>query len=118
MDVLLRVAAADETESVAALASWLGAERDLQGAVRLVRSDPRDGELGGTLDVLTVALGSGGAGVVLAQSLSAWLRSRRVKVTLTISADGRKLTFEGSSQADALPLITEFLRSEDSNEGG
>lgn len=45
------------------------------------------------LDVLVVALGSGGAGAVLATSVSTWLsQPRRADVKLTVTAeDGRHI---------------------------
>ncbi|MBM2618571.1 hypothetical protein JIG36_23730 [Actinoplanes sp. LDG1-06] len=68
------------------LGGWLVSEPDLRPLVNRVRSTPRPGELG-ALEVLTIAVGSGGVLTVLAGSLNAWLsqarnRTVRLKVSL------------------------------------
>lgn len=44
--------------------------------------------MGGAVEVLTVALGSGGVGAVLVRSLCTWLVQRRADVTVTITVPG------------------------------
>ena len=68
------------------LRDWLAAEDPLRGGVTPLRSNPNPGEMGGAVEVLTVALGSGGAGAVLARSLCTWLVQRRADVTIIITA--------------------------------
>lgn len=41
--------------------------------------------MGGAVEVLEVALGSGGVGVVLIRALCAWLTQRRSDVTVTVT---------------------------------
>ena len=60
-----------ETEThLVALRDWLAAEEALRGRVELLARTPQPGQMGAALDVLAVALGSGGAGAVLARSVS------------------------------------------------
>lgn len=70
------------------LRDWLAAEDLLRGATAPLRSKPEQGQMGGAVEVLTVALGSGGAGAVLVRSLCTWLVQRRADVTVTITAPG------------------------------
>jgi Effector Associated Constant Component 1 len=59
------------------LSDWLRAESELRGRVALVNSVPQEGELGGVLDTLVVAAGSGGTLTVLASALKSWLSRPR-----------------------------------------
>ncbi|HEX5119304.1 MAG TPA: hypothetical protein VFW65_29285 [Pseudonocardiaceae bacterium] len=105
--VLIGVRGGDPVAELAEFAQWLRAERDLASRIRPVPglTDPTD--LGGVLDTLRVALGSGGVGVALAQSLSsAWLRSRRSDVKLTITVAGTTIEIEAHQVADPTELIT------------
>jgi Effector Associated Constant Component 1 len=85
MHAHISISGRDEVTEYAALASWLSEERELDGPVRMIQRKPQDGELGGVYDVLSVAVGSGGAVAVLARSLVTWLQARRSDVEVTIS---------------------------------
>ncbi|HEY8983179.1 MAG TPA: hypothetical protein VIU15_26820 [Streptomyces sp.] len=115
MDAQIRVAGSNEIAAAASLWEWLRGERQLAGRVRLVPQAPREGDLGGAFDVLTVALGSGGAGVVLARSLVAWLQTRRPEVTVTLETEAGtvKVSARNLKPADALPLIEQVLKHGD-----
>ena len=108
-DALITVPDGDVT----ALLSWLRGERALASRVSLIRTPPGDGELGGAVDMLTVALGSGGAAVALANSLTAWIKSRRRKVSLTIEGAGGRVTITSDGPADVMPLLREILGEPD-----
>jgi hypothetical protein len=55
-----------------------------------------------------VTLGTGGAGVVLAQSLSTWLTQRRTDVTVTVKArDGREVSVDVRRARDPQAVIRE-----------
>ncbi|MBB4921959.1 effector-associated constant component EACC1 [Kitasatospora kifunensis] len=86
MDAQIKVIDGDQTRELAALAQWLRRSREFQGRVVLAASPPRDGELGGAFELLTVALGSSGMGAALVQMLGSWAQSRRsdVKIHVTI----------------------------------
>ena len=64
------------------------------------------------LDVLMVALGSGGAGTALATSLATWLsQPRRADVTLTVTAeDGRHIELDARRVRDPAVLLREIER--------
>lgn len=49
-------------EELSELGSWLAGEKELRGQVRAVSSQISETELGAIPDLLTVALGAGGAG--------------------------------------------------------
>ncbi|MFD7020603.1 hypothetical protein [Streptomyces sp. NPDC059928] len=85
-----------------ALVGWLRTERELEGAVHVVRSDIAETELGSGLDVISVAVGSGGVGAALAQSLSAWLRTRRSDVRVTLTANGRTVEVDARRVSDPI----------------
>lgn len=74
--------------------------------------------MGGVLDVLVVALGSGGAVAALASSVSTWLSQPcRADVTLTVTGqDGRHIELDARRVRDPAVLLREvdrLLRPED-----
>ena len=58
---------------------------------------PAPGEMGGAVDVLVIAAGTGGVLTVLANSLSVWLaKPRRSSVTVTVERpDGTRVEITG-----------------------
>lgn len=64
------------------LLQWLRRERDLQGRVSAKRRPPQQEELGGTFELISVAVGSGGFATACVTSLASWLSGRRVPPTL------------------------------------
>jgi len=115
MDAQIRVSGGDEVEEFTDLWEWLSGERALTGTVQIVRLPPSDGELGGVFDMLSVALGSGGAGVVLARSLTAWLQTRRSNVAVTVATESGTVKVDARNLApgDVLPLLQQVLRAGD-----
>ncbi|MEU5598838.1 hypothetical protein [Streptomyces sp. NPDC020298] len=94
-----------ETHLVA-LRDWLAAEDTLRGRLELLAHTPQPGQMGAALEVLAVALGSGGAGAVLAQSLSTWLLQRRADVTVRPSrGDGQEVTVEVRRTSDPQAVL-------------
>jgi len=90
MDARLRISGGDEVEEIASLRDWLRDEPAVRGLVQPVSEPIGPAELsGGIVTLLTVALGSGGAGAALAGSLTTWLQTRRPTVKLTVSAKDR-----------------------------
>jgi hypothetical protein len=74
--------------------------------------------MGGALDVLVVALGSGGAGAVLAQTLVAWLSGRRADVTVTVrEPDGREVIVDVRRAADPHAVVGEVTALLDASHG-
>ena len=105
----------DEVGELAALLEWLRGERGLAGVIREVRLPPGPGELGGAVEVLAVALGTGGAAGTLARSLFGWLRTRRPSLKVTVTKGTRSLTVEASEvrDGDVLSLLREILGAGD-----
>ncbi len=98
-----------ETEPhVIALRDWLVSEDDLRGRVWLQRQPPLPDHMGSTMELLTVALGSGGILAVLIQSVCTWLTSRGTDIKVTISAeDGRRIEVDVQRAADPQALLRE-----------
>lgn len=93
-------------EHFSALAGWLGSEDALRGRVRPVRQAPEPGQMGALVELLTVALSSGGAGVVLVRSLCTWLTQHRADVTVLIKgADGREVLVDVRRASDPSAVI-------------
>jgi len=87
---------------------WLQREPPLQGRVRWSSGVPGDTSLGAP-DWITVALGAGGAGTVLAASLGKWLgRDTRPGLKL-------KITRHGPRQGDAEEIEVEVGRLNEDN---
>jgi Effector Associated Constant Component 1 len=85
-------------EFLASLADWLNSEDSLHGRVRALRPAPESGQMGTAVELLSVALGSGGAGAVLVRSICTWLSQRRAEVSVSIKdADGREFQFSSKS---------------------
>ncbi|QYN18875.1 hypothetical protein [Amycolatopsis sp. DSM 110486] len=97
-----------EDSQLRALREWLLREDDLRGCLELRNRPVGPDQMGGVLDLLAVTLGTGGAGVVLAQSLSTWLTQRRTDVTVTVKAqDGREVSVDVRRALDPQAVIRE-----------
>ncbi|GHE98970.1 hypothetical protein GCM10014715_63950 [Streptomyces spiralis] len=119
VDPLLRITVADAPDALQSLYDWLRLEDEFRGRLRLAPSAPgTGGEMGGLLDVLTIALGSGGAGAVLARSLSTWLTHRHADVKVTVKGpDGRSVEVDAHLVRGDVPgLIREITRLVDGTE--
>jgi hypothetical protein len=110
MDASISVAAGDGGELMA-LSEWLTAEDELRGRVRLARQPIAETQLGALADVLTVALGAGGTGTVLASSSKTWLQVRRTTVRLTITTGRRSISMDVTTAADVEPLLADILNA-------
>ena len=71
-------------QDVHALRRWLLDEDLLRGRVSLLDGTPRPGHLGTATDMLSVALGSGGAVTALSYALVAWVRQRSGDVRVVV----------------------------------
>jgi hypothetical protein len=108
VDAEIRVAGHEDAGLLADLSEWLRGERALAGKTHLVQRLPREGELGSVSDVLAVSLGAGGTGVALAGSLTAWLRSRRSDVGVTVTTELGTVTVNVSNATSG--LVHQLLR--------
>ncbi|MFD5433489.1 hypothetical protein ACFWJ4_15220 [Kitasatospora sp. NPDC127067] len=99
----------DADANLLPLRDWLTAEDSLRGRVGLLRPTPEPGHMGAVVDVLVVALGSGGTGAVLARSLTTWLSQRRADVKVTITdASGRRVSVDVRRARDVEAVVREI----------
>ncbi|MFJ6542030.1 hypothetical protein ACIQMP_15440 [Streptomyces sp. NPDC091385] len=98
------------------LASWLRQESELRGAVAL-SGDLGSEDLGPGYELLTVALGSGGAITVLTASLKTWLsQPRRSDVRVKIDVPNGR-TVEIDAKRVHTSEVDDLIRSAFESEG-
>lgn len=104
MSYNVRVIGNNGDDSIRSLAGFLSEEAELRGRIDVVDAPPRVGELGSLVDLIEVAVGSGGAVTVLMTAITAWIQSRGSDVTIRVEAsNGRKVEFDAKriKKADA-----------------
>jgi hypothetical protein len=80
----------DSFVELSSLHGWLAGGESLRGRVTIERPDGDGTTMGWLADVVTVAVGNGGAVTALAGSLATWLVSRRSHVKIKVTGpDGR-----------------------------
>ncbi|MFG2927227.1 effector-associated constant component EACC1 [Streptomyces achromogenes] len=85
VEAQISVTKPDERIHLESLDSWLRLDSNFRGRVKL-SGTPSDGDLGTAVELLTVAIGSGGVISVLATSLSAWLQQpKKTDITLKVT---------------------------------
>jgi hypothetical protein len=101
MDVRVLLSDADDVhDELSSLRTWLSAESEFRGRVRLERAPIQDGQMGALADALQVGLSEGGTLTVLAGSVAVWLRQRRSKLTVKIvNPDGSSQEITASGPA-------------------
>lgn len=112
MDAQIRITGGTGAELIN-LREWLGGEDELRGRVRTVTTPIANTELGSLPELLTVALGAGGAGTVLASSMKTWLKTRRTSATITVEADGRRISLDIHTLDQVAPLLDQILHAGD-----
>jgi membrane-associated two-gene conflict system component 1 (EACC1) len=95
------------------LGEWLSSEDELRGRIRTVTTPITKTELGSLPELLTVALGAGGAGTVLASSMKTWLMTRRTSATITVEADDRRISLDIHTLEQVAPLLDQILNASD-----
>ncbi|MFH9347654.1 hypothetical protein [Kitasatospora sp. NPDC017646] len=84
--------------ATASLLAWLQAEDELRGRVELEAAPPQPGSLGTMADVLTVAVGTGGAVSGLTSALIAWIRRRAGETVVRVTrADGSSIELRATA---------------------
>jgi hypothetical protein len=91
------------------LIEWLQRDDEFRGRVRTLPRQPGPHEMGAAVETLSVALGSGGAGAVLASFLTTWLQTRRARISVELvgSEAGetiRKLEVDARNAAEVKEL--------------
>lgn len=112
-EVQIRISAGDRISEYAALWEWLRAERELAGRVRAVRRPPTEGEMGDGLDLIAIGVSSLGVLVALAQTLPAYLGTRRSRVHLILrkpNGEEFEISTENVRGGEIAPLVQEFLQ--------
>ncbi|QWF80396.1 effector-associated constant component EACC1 [Amycolatopsis sp. CA-230715] len=106
-------------EDIQSLARWLRDEDGLTGRVGFTESAPRDGEMGGAIEALSVILGSGVAKQAVT-SFFEWLKHRRTaeQVKILVKSPGRTdhLELECGSATDADSVLRSVERFLDGKE--
>lgn len=112
MSARIRVVAGRDTQAeLLSLRDWLAREDDLRGYVAIDQLVVAPGEMGAVVDVLSVAVGAGGAVTVLANSISVWLTQRHSDVKIEVTGgDGRSVIVEAQRVRDAAELVELALR--------
>lgn len=111
MDVRIQIKGGDEVTAHNELTAWLNGNRDFRGRVTRMTGPPADGQLGaGVIEMITVALGSGGAGAVLAQSLTEWLRNRRTDITIIVTRGDKTVAVSARGVSDPQSPLRDILR--------
>lgn len=116
MDLQIRIEGGTVDDYIA-LVGWLNGNREFRGQVRQVTAPPADGSLNaGVIEMLTVAVGSGGLGVALTNSLNKWLENRRADLVAKVTVTAKRRTVElraRDANAEAMHLFGEILRDAD-----
>ncbi|GAA1264343.1 hypothetical protein Psi02_76060 [Planotetraspora silvatica] len=110
MEVRIRSTDGDSGDLMA-LREWLDAEDDLRGRVRTAHAPIGDTDLGALPELLTIAVGAGGMGSVLASSLKTWLLARRTSAKLTVEANGRSINLDITTTDDVIPLLAQIINA-------
>ncbi len=113
----IEVSGTDSSDELRDLASWLRLEDELRGRVQMSERRIESGHMGGLLDAVSVAVGSGGLAVTFVRSLFTWLGTRkssaRTQVTLH-AEDGRQVVLDLPEAADVetvLRQVTQFFEA-------
>lgn len=118
MNAELRISSGDLVGEMISLTAWLRSQRDLQGRVHPRTRPPGPQDLGGAVELLSVALGSGGAGLTLARALTTWLTNRHSDVSVTVTTETRSVTVEAKRIGDVIPLLREVFEREAGGDEG
>ncbi|WP_416983895.1 effector-associated constant component EACC1 [Streptomyces sp. T028] len=118
----LRIRTDHGADELRSLFDWLRHEDALRGRVRPEHAPIAQGEMGGALDALVVAIGPGGAGAVvgaLIGALATWFPNRRSDVRITVTNDSGR-TVEVDGKRVDVPVLLEVVERllEDGRTGG
>lgn len=108
----IRIRVREFPELTRSLVAWLREDPNLGGRLRVRGSLTQTGGLfEGVVQVLSVALGAGGVGAVLAGSLSTWLGQRHSDIELIVDdRDGRRVELNARRVRDVPELLDQVAR--------
>lgn len=113
MQVKILVDGLHRDDRVRELIDWLRHEDRLRGRVQPSLAPIAPEQMGAVTDTIAIALGTGGAGTVLARALVAWITHRTTDVKLTLTRpEGTELSIDAHRVDDPQELIasiTTFL---------
>ncbi|MGW8377659.1 hypothetical protein [Streptomyces sp. ODS28] len=107
---LLRIRTDNGDDELRSLLAWLQWDDALRSQVQLEHAPVKSDEMGGLVDALAVALGSGGVAAALAGSLTAWISQRRSDVKLTVNAPNGRSVEVDAKRVDAQALAKDIER--------
>ncbi|MFJ7334427.1 hypothetical protein ACIQU3_27175 [Streptomyces sp. NPDC101110] len=109
MDITITVTSGQVEADLRSLQQWLLREPDLR-QVRFTRPAPviRPDDMGGVGEILLASFGAGGAGAVLAETVSVWLQSRVTPVRIRVEGPRGSVEVEASVK-DPAALINRVL---------
>ncbi|MEU6675631.1 hypothetical protein [Streptomyces sp. NPDC046925] len=108
IEAQITVIDADDRRQLESLESWLRLDPSFRGRTRLSGS-PSDADLGTAVELLAVAVGSGGVISVLATSLSAWFQQpKKSDFTLKVTGPTGTSVEIGATRA-TVQEVTELL---------
>jgi hypothetical protein len=113
VDATVTVSSADDTD-LASLREELVREPELRGRARLSGAAPEPGTMGVLAEVVTVALGPGGAAAAFSAVFITWIRQRKSTARFRVTrADGNSMELEAERisglDAAALRVLAEGL---------
>lgn len=109
MELTIGVAHGDAVVELPALERWLTGVPALKGKVGVREQAIGATDLGGVIELVTVAVAGGGTLTVVAQTLQSWISSRNPAIRFTVSAGGRTVEVGAVDVDDALRLLAETL---------
>ena len=112
MDAQIQIMGGSDGD-LAALGEWLQGDDELRGRIRAVHGAIGETELGPVVELLTVALGAGGAGTALASSLKTWLLTRKTTAKIVVKSGGRSVTLDIQTVGEVAPLLERILKADD-----
>jgi hypothetical protein len=102
--------AVEPTDELSSLWDWLAHEPEFRARVRAVHPAPDAGQLGTAVDVLSVAVGAGGALTVLAGALQSWFKQlRKGEVRITVTEGDRTVEIDVRNIDDAAAVLRAAL---------
>jgi hypothetical protein len=111
MQAIIEVSQSSSPDDVLDVFAWLQLERGLNGQVRYVPRAPAAGTLGVGPGEVAVIVSSAGAVTALAGSLTAWLKTRRSDIAISVTTESGSVTVGATNATEGRlePLLRQVL---------